>query len=216
MKPEDIERILSTERFARYLAWADGQHPEAVRLYKLNCAVSEAFYTPLHLVELTLRNRMDAVLTKQYGRLWWDAPQWPLQNRGLKAKIDEAKSMLTRDKKAVTHGSVVALLSFGFWVGLVGPGRPRDELWKRCLNQIALRPDGKGLTRDAFSKPLQKLRRLRNRIAHHEPVLHLDLPRHHALARDLCMWMSPAAGHWLDEESRFSEIWPKDGVTLKS
>ena len=36
----DLEQALSLERFARYLAWADGGRQRAVELYTLNTQLS--------------------------------------------------------------------------------------------------------------------------------------------------------------------------------
>lgn len=214
LEPEDIESVLSTDRFARYLEWAKNDHATALELYALNCSLSEAFYTPLHMVEVALRNRIDAVLTKRFGQLWWDNPNALLKHALRNQKIVEAKKQLQRDNKAITHGSVIALLSLGFWVWMLGKGRPNDELWKQCLHAIARRPDGKGFSRADFSKPLQKLRKLRNRIAHHEPILHVDLPLHHNHSLDLCTWMAPPAATWIRQHSRFERLWSTIDIAL--
>ena len=69
-----FEGILSTDRFARYLAWAGGGHERALELYRLNVAASEALYTPLHVLEVALRNRIHAVLSEALGEHWFDTP----------------------------------------------------------------------------------------------------------------------------------------------
>ena len=67
-----------------------------------------------------------------------------------------------------------------------------EELWRATLSAIAVRADGKRLTRKQLSRPLTPIRVLRNRVAHHEPVLHWDLPKHHAHVVEITGWLSPA------------------------
>lgn len=47
-----VEAALSLERFARYVAWADGDRQKAVDLYTLNTQVSEALYVSLQALEV--------------------------------------------------------------------------------------------------------------------------------------------------------------------
>jgi hypothetical protein len=83
----------------------------------------------------------------------------------------------------------------------------------RPLRFIATR-EGKGLARKDFSRPLTQIRLLRNRIAHHEPILHWDLKRHHRQLRDLTLWLSPPAFAWSRDLDRFEMIYPAEGALL--
>ena len=53
-----LEDALSHDWFETYLQWAGRDRERAVELYTLNARLSEALYTPLHIVEVTLRNRI--------------------------------------------------------------------------------------------------------------------------------------------------------------
>ncbi len=64
--------VLSTDRFATYRAWANGDDALALRLYTFNVQLSAALYGPLHMLEVALRNRADAQLTTVYGPNWVD------------------------------------------------------------------------------------------------------------------------------------------------
>ena len=76
------------------------------------------------------------------------------------------------------------------------------------LHRVARREDGKGLARKAFTRPLTPIRVLRNRVAHHEPIIEWDLNKHHGNIQQLTTWLSPAAGEWLCKQSRFSMVYP--------
>lgn len=68
------------------------------------------------------------------------------------------------------HGKVVAELSFGFWWSLLADEYNRT-LWEPCLRHAF---DGR-VRRRRLHRELDELRRLRNRIAHHEPIHARDL-----------------------------------------
>jgi hypothetical protein len=93
-------------------------------------------------------------------------------------------------------------------------GRDYEPLWRSTLHEIASRPDGKSLTRKDFSGPLTPIRILRNRIAHHEPILSWNLRKHHDRMIELTGWLSPAAAAWCREHDRFDKVYPTERIKL--
>jgi hypothetical protein len=74
-------------------------------------------------------------------------------------------------------GHVVAELSFGFWTGLLA-NRYHARLWEPALRRsFPLLPPG--VTRRSLHRRVESVRRLRNRVAHHEPVFGRDLAGDH-------------------------------------
>jgi len=69
----------------------------------------------------------------------------------------------------VTHGKVVAELTLHFWKRLFGP-EYEQSLWRTALKRTF--PD-KRLTRAEVAIQLEHIYQSRNRLAHHEPVLHV-------------------------------------------
>jgi hypothetical protein len=72
-------------------------------------------------------------------------------------------------------------------------GTVYDDLWRRTLYRIAQSPDGKRLSRKHFTRPLTPIRILRNRVAHHEPIIYWSLRKHHDRIVELTEWLAPAA-----------------------
>src|SRR4051812_36645942 len=73
-----LQASLSPERFATYLAAANGERAEALRLYTWNTALSAAFYGPLQGLEVAVRNAMHRELSVRYGPAWYDnLTSWP-------------------------------------------------------------------------------------------------------------------------------------------
>ncbi|TWI06382.1 Abi family protein [Aerolutibacter ruishenii] len=200
---EGLEHALSLERFGRYLQWAGGDRTRALELYLYNTRVSEAFYTPLQMLEVALRNRIHDVLSARYGEFWFDEPR-VLVGADMRKRIDEARTTLSRMRRPETPGRLVAALTFGFWTGLFGSDY--ETLWQRALYAIAQRDNGKGLRRKDFSAPIGKVRDLRNRIAHHEPILHEPLGERYASIVQLTRWLVPAGAQWCETYSVLPQV----------
>ena len=60
----------------------------------------------------------------------------------------------------------------------------------------------KALARRQAYGPLNDLRKLRNRIAHHEPIFARRLLEDHQRILDVTGWFSPPARTWIERHSR--------------
>lgn len=201
-----LQNALSTERLARYNNWAGGNNQEALELYALNVSISEAFYTSLHILEITLRNSIHDAMTAQYGAGWFQNAaviSVPYHQR----KVQDA---INKFQGQPTDGQVVAELTFGFWTGLFG--RNQFMLWGRCLHNIF--DAGYPVKRKQIAIRLDKIRHLRNRIAHHEPIIQNDLIALHQDIRELIGWLSTEALVWCDARCRFTATHPQTQIII--
>ncbi len=67
----DFEASLSPERLGTYFDVTDGDREEAVQIHVWNTAVGSAFFGPLQILEVTLRNSMNRRLRETYGNYWY-------------------------------------------------------------------------------------------------------------------------------------------------
>ena len=209
---DDMEAALSLERFGRYVAWAGGDRARALELYALNTRLSEALYTPLQVLELALRNRIHVVMSAVHGERWFEADGL-LQAPHQREQLDAALADLAREGKDPWPGRVVAALTFSFWTAMLSPAY--EELWRATLSAIATKADGRRLARKPLTRPLTPIRVLRNRVAHHEPILHWDLRKHHTAMLEITGWLSPAAAAWCASVDRFPGVYPVEGYQLQ-
>lgn len=198
MEPEDLplESLISIARYAKYRAAARGDHAKASRLYIWNTHLSAAYWPAIAMVEVAIRNALNAQLCMKIGctpQTGWhvdalsDRPRIHLLDR----ELDKLKkSLLNFDRKhnhdpgqrqiEPTGDDVIGGTSLGLWVALCGEGAPKLDpcynyhrnLWRPTLHKAfpgyegARIQDKPGPIRDA----LREFERLRNRIAHHEPI----------------------------------------------
>lgn len=210
---DELEAALSLERFGRYVKWASGDKNRALELYTLNTKLSESLYVPLQALELALRNRIHNVMKERYADRWFECEEFVMESRQRK-QVEDAKSDLEREKpgSSAICSKVVAALTFSFWTSMVG--HDYETLWRTTLHKIATGTDGSPLPRKALSGPLTKIRLLRNRIAHHEPILYWTLPRHFDIAMKLTAYLSPPVATWCDSVQKFKAVYPAGGYVL--
>ena len=57
---------------------------------------------------------------------------------------------------------------------------------------------------------------LRNRVAHHEPIIMWNLSKHYDKFIELTGWLSPPAAEWCEANSRFRDLYPAERIKLES
>lgn len=172
---EVVKRALSADRLRTYERAVDstGRRSTPLELYLWNARVSAAFLVPLHIGEVVVRNAVSDALTRMHGPRWpWvhgfrDSlpspasgynPRRELQRVALRWKTDAA--------------DVIPALSFVFWQKIFTQ-RFDARLWSHCMASVLPGADASTpwhVTRAQIHDDLEQIRRLRNRIAHHEPI----------------------------------------------
>ena len=109
--------------------------------------------------------------------------------------------------KPIASGRVVAELQFGFWTSLLDV-RYERKLWQRILKSAFPYMPGRIRTRHFLSGRFQNLRRLRNRVFHHEPLWNWpNLMQRHNEAREALGWMCPEFRDLTDAIDRFPTVY---------
>ncbi len=134
----------------------------------------------------------------------------------LTEQLAKAREQLAEQGRPPEPGRLVATLTFGFWTALLN--KEYEELWRATLHHAmhseARDEKGHGLTRKNLTRLLTPLRELRNWVAHHEPILAWNLPRHHEAILRITGWLSPAAEQWTRRHSRFPIVHPAERIAL--
>ena len=190
---QDLVRSISSERFDTYRRLA-GNDAAALHLYGMNVALSAAFYGPLQALEVTLRNAIDGELSRRHPG--WLSGTAVLHGPELR-QIQDARDRLDVQGKSHDRGRLIAELSLGFWTGLFANAYDTD-LWRTSTYRIFYPRQHRAPLHDA----LDRLRTLRNRIAHHEPIVQRRLLDDHQRLLDVLNWLNPSVAQWVDERSR--------------
>lgn len=190
---------VSTTRLATYRQEVDNE-ASALQLYTWNTAAAAAFYGPLQTLEVTLRNAVHDAMNKSHGTRWFE--KHLLLRPAELGRVGEAIQHLHEHSKQPTAGRVVAALPFGFWVTLFANAYD-TTIWRTDLHRI-FSPRVKD--RGGLHETLDRLRTLRNRIAHHEPIFQRRLNDDYQRIRVVIGLLSRSALTWQDHHSRVPDV----------
>ena len=180
MKYRFFEEIISPERMKRYLNACGEDRRKSKVLYRYNLSLSGAMLKIISCFEVALRNMINRTMILSYGEDWlrdcclpggmFDSPK----TAGSQKRIFETYNKL-KAKGEYTHTHLLSEMKFGIWKYMYT--RPQYKATGQILlNVFPLRPKSKpGLQigNKYIYNELDKVNRLRNRIAHHEPICFL-------------------------------------------
>ena len=156
MKYSDFEKIISPGRMLRYVNACRGNTKKAMTLYRYNLRLSQEVFTVISCYEVALRNAIDSNLSHINGPDWlrdailpggmFDAPKFSRT-----AGIIRWKYMFSNTQFRVTGRTLLGIF----------PNKPKSSRNRQYNNLFVF-------------NELDAVNRLRNRIAHHEPICFLQ------------------------------------------
>lgn len=199
---------LPSERILVYLDASKRNPYEALARYDANVKLSVALFEVIGHFEVSLRNTIDSALVERHQFKkrrgdWLDNAYGELTERAAEA-LNDAKddAVANRRRGRGTHesgrGHVIAELNFSFWRRLL------DRRYESAHGSAVMRffPELRrhGVT-NSDMEPLRALvepaYRLRNRIAHHEPIWNLNWRRSHTGMLMVLKQTSPELATWV-------------------
>jgi len=198
---------LSVERLEVYGSPTEDQRLRLAR-YLLNMALCESLYSPLQFCEIALRNAVHQDLTRRLGtESWFNDPGFIL-TEWARGEVTKAQQKITQARKPVTPGRVVAELQLGFWTSLFEAHYEQNTpfLPKGIKGVFPYLPKSQHNRKDLKAK-LEEIRTLRNRVFHHERIVHWgDLGAKHALILQTIGWINPDLEDLARDLDRFAEV----------
>jgi len=202
-----FEKNFSPERMNKYFALHQTNPDLAVEHYRCNLLLSESLYPCLSVFEIALRNALVAELIRannndQWYQMFDENPLF----QTIKLHIEDAKQKIVIRNEITTPSKITAELTFGFWVSLLN-SEYESLLWHDLRRAFPLLP--KPLRkRKIISSPLNRFRRLRNRIYHNEPIC-WNLSKVEAIHDEILTvtsWMNKDLPSWIRDQERFKDV----------
>lgn len=198
-----IQNVISHQRLSTYAKALGMQNSRRVlELYAWNAEVSGAFMLPQQICEVAVRNAASEVLEAVYGPTWPWAMGFERSLPDPKFGFSLRKELASGRSKAAVGNTNKAIpeLKFAFW-GRLFTQRFDSRLWVPHLKS-AFRGLPAGLSvqqcRQMIYDELDKVRGIRNRIAHHEPIFQRNLEADYGRMMRLVHWRCPQTADWLD------------------
>ena len=200
-----IRECTSTKRIERYRHPHDSNE-DVVARYLWNTCLCEALYPSLQSLEVALRNSIYAA-----GAARFNNPNW-LQDAsivtGLKQQTALVKVIreLKVAKRPVEPNHIIASTTFGLWTGLL-ERTYEPRLWPAMLRHSFPYAPSRIRNRRDLYKHLSRIRRLRNRVFHHEPIWNKStLATDHADILNTIGWINPEMKQIMQHVDRFSTV----------
>lgn len=228
-----LDQAISTDRFATYLRAAGGDRALARALYIWDRDVSIAMLADIAILEVAMRNAMHKALSAIWGGAWYENVDLELDDRSIgqlrRAWADLPNPVKRNRADPQLPGRLVARCMFGFWANLLDAGdyvgaEPRrrkvdyEALWRSALNEAFIggaaeaRSEGARYTRPWAHEAVRTVNALRNRVAHHEPLINgfplpgqgrrLSAADGHDACRKLARMIDRNLADWLDRSSQ--------------
>jgi hypothetical protein len=212
LSPDALRRSLSPHRLRTYLSFVR-TFDSALELHVWNSKLGASLFEPLQIIEIILRNRCDEEL-----RAHFNADDWYLQFPSnpahrdfnkytfLRAEVATARNKLARLGKNSNHPpNVISQLMFGFWTALFERSFHRD-LWHPALYNVFPTLSRQNDRRTVWDA-LQKVKTMRNRIAHHDAIFNRNLGLFYKEMLELADQLCPHTSDWMEHYSDFPKVW---------
>lgn len=203
MTVQQINYYLSIPRFTIYLTKTNNSLDKAYQLYKANIELSEAFYPVLSVLEVSLRNAINETLKVHFNDPYWFKNNLPVDFLPF---VAEATQKLTAQRKNITADRITAELNFGFWNRLFNRNYT-GLLWKPL--RLIFKNMPKHLRqRDTIADVLYRIRTLRNRVYHYEPIFGnlQDIETQYREMLTFLAWIDNSLPNLLTDIDRFNNV----------
>jgi hypothetical protein len=208
----DLPAVISAPRFATYLKATGNDRERALALYEWNLALSSAFIVPLQVCEVAVRNGVAEAIEAVHG------PLWPWSNGFIRSlpqpklaiHYNPAQNLRAEAARQPTTGKVIAELNFAFWEQIFTAGQD-SRIWFAHFRAVF--PGAPVATpipaaRTTARNDLYAIRKLRNRIAHHEPIFTRNVADDYTRIHEMIGWRSPTAQAWMDRKQGVTALIP--------
>jgi hypothetical protein len=205
----EIQTTLTPIRLSRYLSAAPGNAALALSLYRWNSFLAHSLYWPLQTVEVATRNSIAKVLAKRYGQEWHTSSKFVHElSREDAIRLNDTIERQQRDRltRRPSIDVIVADLPFGFWTSMLSKRYEIPLVWRANLRVAFPHLPARLEVRSAHS-PMERIRILRNRIAHHEPTFERRLDAEHNEILRVIGWVCPCTQWYVEQTSIFAQIW---------
>ncbi len=204
-----IQEALSEERLSPYGADRVDECTVLAR-YLWNIALSEALYASLHIFEVIFRNKINQTLVL-YNKSKTGTDDWynnlTFVDEGNDV-LEKALNTLAKHGKKPIDGRLVAELNLGFWVSLLSRKYSKMPYQPYILKNVFCNCPAKTRTVNDLHPILGKLLLLRNRISHHERIIHWkDLPSQHDYLLKITNWINPNSYVMIEKFDRFNDVY---------
>lgn len=172
-----IEKALSISRLSKYENFYKNKgkpysKSDVLMLYQRNLIISNKFFYLLNYFEIILRNAVIEAIEISFNcheKNSWQQNEAFIRSLSRQGR-HSPKGMFDEAQRKFPNSSskMIPELKFVFWQKMF-MSNYEQRIWQGCFNSIF--PNATFENRQTFYDSIDQLRELRNRIAHHEPII---------------------------------------------
>lgn len=174
-----IERTLTVTRLSSYAPPmirprnSESNSAAAIRLYQWNAEIAGALWPVMHVFEVAVRNAISEVITEVHGPTWTHESSFhnKLPNPNGRNIYNPRRDIIHQSRKHQHAGKVIPELKMIFWERML-TSRHDNDFWGLHLRTGF--PNAPAVafqaTRGQLREKFESVRRIRNRLGHHESV----------------------------------------------
>lgn len=231
-----VSASLGAPRLAPYLSACQNDLVRAIELYEWNLHLGAAFQEITMILEVAVRNAIDEQLkpwNKDQSRNthnpgsdftdeWIAHPAIPLHGlMSAHSKNAQSYAQTARGKRpphhprkhaAISHDDLLAQLSFGTWPSILpNPNRPRVStpkirIWEEAIVYAFPKADPGDTGTRQVCEPLKRLHNLRNRVAHGEQLLEVNVQARFSDVLRVLAFIDQDLADWCVDVSRVRAV----------
>lgn len=197
---------------APYLELAGQNKRDALALYEWSTRTAATAFEIVGHLEVLFRNALDKNLRAHFREESCGIPWFLLPTPGgehVAEAVTIVRERLRPQRKESRH-QIVANLSFGFWAGLVGP--KYEELWRESLYKAFPNSSGR---RKQVSTAVERVRKFRNRLAHHDSMINVDVPFEVRQILELAGYINADVATWLERRNEVMAAYAQRPVEVQ-
>lgn len=178
MKYKEYEELFSAKRMQKYLLACAGDTRKAMTLYRYNLKLSQEMFTIISCFEVVLRNRIDKQMVAFCGNDWLRDSILPNGALYYDRRVENTRKIIEKVYNGLmregiySHPKLLSEMEFGVWKYLFS-NAAYALMGQRLLHIFLNKPKSSRLHRydnTYIFQELDYINKLRNRIAHHEPI----------------------------------------------
>jgi len=242
---DELRRVLSEGRLEAYRP-TGGDDLATIATYFWNVNLCQSLYLSLGTLEIVMRNGIHNTLSSHFGREdWYDIHDLLLRQEATavwKAKKgirDANQHEIAQGRDPIVPGRVIASLTFGTWTGLLDRGyggSPKGpQFWSLSSGLLSgvfpHAPSNLRQERANLHRYINRIRLLRNRVFHYEPIwngIHLPMlgkkrgfktvpvEEIHVQIIDAIGWVSPVAVEIVKRLDTFTDVYVNGRSQIES
>lgn len=202
-----VRAALSGPRAARYQDDVPADH-DPLDLYLWNANMSGAFWLPMHVCEVVIRNAAADALAAAVGPNWHAIEGFLASLPAAKPGRYNQRADLRAFSLTTVERAIVGV-KFAFWEKLFVAARDAP-IWNKQLRLVMPNLDPSvsvAAHRSWIHDSLNSLRKLRNRIAHHEPIYPRQLDAEYFALRNLVAARCAHTAEWMDQHQQVIDLY---------